>query len=101
MFEGKNLLAIHASCINKYTTTVMKVLFTTTEREHGYIIEGNSSSKKTALDQDRVELLKQAIRMKYKIKDLEWESYWAKLKKVACGTCAAASKNLKEQQKQN
>lgn len=74
----------------------MKILFTDDERAHGYIIEGNSKSKRKPLDKERVELLKQAIQIKFKINELSWEKVWADMKKVACGTCSAATKNKKE-----
>ena len=83
--------------MNKYTTKLMKILFTQEELEDGYIIEGKSSSKRKALDEERVELLKQAIKIKFEIDDLEWEKTWYEMKKVACGTCSAATKNKKKQ----
>jgi len=74
------LIGVHASSQSKYTTSLMKILFTDNERANGYIIEGNSSSKRTALDKDRVELLKRAIKIKFRISDLDWEKEWAVMK---------------------
>jgi hypothetical protein len=44
--------------INKYVTKLMEVVYTPEELRDGYIIEGESSSKRTSIDLERYELIK-------------------------------------------
>ena len=58
LFQNQNLIDIHASSMSKYVTRLMEILFTSEERKVGYIIEEGSTSKRTALDENRVKILK-------------------------------------------
>ena len=86
------MLAIDANSMKKYTNTVLKTLFTKSELQNGYIIEGTSSSQKEALDLERINLLKEAIRLKYKIPELTWQKTWKELKIRANRVCSDAKK---------
>jgi hypothetical protein len=44
--------------INKYVTKLIEVVYTPEELRDGYIIEGESSSKRTSLHLERYELIK-------------------------------------------
>jgi hypothetical protein len=58
LFNGKNLIRLPASQFNKYITALMEVLFTEDELIKGYIIEGKTSSERTPLNLERVQILK-------------------------------------------
>ena len=49
------------SQINKYGNKLMEVLYTQEEMSIGYIIEGDTKSKREPLDLERYELLKSKI----------------------------------------
>ena len=58
-FGDKNLIAVHASTCPKYVTKFMEILFTVEERKNGLpSADGISTSKRTPLDKDKVQLLK-------------------------------------------
>ena len=58
-FGDKNLIAVHASTCPKYVTKLMEILFTVEERKNGLpSADGISTSKRTPLDKDKVQLLK-------------------------------------------
>ena len=78
--------------MKKYTNTVLKTLFTKSELQNGYIIEGTSSSQKEALDINRINMLKDAIKLKYKIPELSWQKTWKELKIKANRVCSDAKK---------
>ena len=58
MFEGKNLLEHHSSSSSKYITELMPKLFTRKELCQGLIKDSNSTSNRTALDKNKVSILK-------------------------------------------
>ena len=59
MYNGKNLLSIHASAINKYITAVTKFLWTEKELAIGFITDNDATStSKQKMDLERVLLLK-------------------------------------------
>ena len=45
----------------KYVTRLMEILFTQEERNVGYIIEKGSNSKRTPLDENRIQILKSPL----------------------------------------
>jgi hypothetical protein len=47
--------------MNKYVTAIMRILFTEEELKLGYIIEDKSTSKRTPLDLERIQLLKSIL----------------------------------------
>ena len=56
MYEGKNLLSIHATAPNKWVNSVMRHLFTKDELGDGLIIDDlKSKSKRTPLTLEKVE----------------------------------------------
>ena len=58
IYNNKNLLDIHASCMSKYVTKLMEIMFTPEERNVGYIMTEGSKSKRTPLDQTKIQILK-------------------------------------------
>ena len=64
MYNGKNLVDISASNTTKYVTQIMDLMFTKEELANGYIIEGNSRSKRDALDIGKIELLRSKFKEK-------------------------------------
>jgi hypothetical protein len=62
MYNGTNLVTVAASCISKYITGLMPILFTSDELKNGLIIESTlSTSERTPLDKERVAILKSKI----------------------------------------
>ena len=58
MYNDKNLVDVSASSTSKYVTQVMDILFTKDELSNGYIVEGNSRSKREPLEMSKIELLR-------------------------------------------
>jgi hypothetical protein len=61
IYKDKNLVTVHARKMNKYVTAIMRILFTEEELKLGYIIEDKSTSKRTPLDLERIQLLKSIL----------------------------------------
>ena len=95
MHNGKNLVAIHASAMNKYFTTLMTILFTEEELKSGLIIEKGSKSKRDALDNERVNKLKEALFIKYNVPELKREIIWKSMSEVAKRKCRDSDKSDK------
>ena len=61
IYKDKNLVTVHAKKMNKYVTAIMRILFTEEELKLGYIIEDKTTSKRTPLDLERIQLLKSIL----------------------------------------
>jgi hypothetical protein len=94
LFEGKNLIGVHATAPNKYVTALMRIIFKKSELANGYVIEGPSVSKHIPLDIDRIKLLKTALFLKWKIKAEDQEEMWKKMKAVANRCCIDVRKRV-------
>jgi hypothetical protein len=100
MFNGKNLLDINykhdmpAQFINE----VMDILFTPDELRKGYIPSTKNTGKKSArdeLEQQRVEILKQAVHIKFKAQEDEKAKVWEDARIKANRHCYDESKSTK------
>ena len=94
MFQGKNLCSIHEAKTNKWVNKVMRHLFTPEELTNGLIIENNLKSKpsRIPLDNERVQLLKEALFVKYIVHESKQEAYWDEYMKVANNFCRNQNK---------
>ncbi len=96
IWENKNLLDYNASSFSKYTTLLMKVLFTEEEMAEGFLIEGASTSKKTPLDLERVDVILRATVKKYNVEDHKVPIFVEKVKKIIKTKCTDMRKNYKQ-----
>jgi len=88
MYKGKNLLSIHATAPNKWVNSVMRHLFTKDELGDGLIINDlKSKSKRTPLNLEKVDLLKEALFFKYNVSEIKQEAFWLQYKRVANTFC--------------
>jgi len=100
--------------MNKYVTAIMRILFTEEELKPGYITEDKSTSKRTPLDLERVQLLKSilsqftfaiylililyfknksdTIFVKYHVPEAKKGEVWIEMKSVANRLCMDLSK---------
>jgi hypothetical protein len=126
IYKDKNLVTVHARKMNKYVTAIMRILFTEEELKLGYIIEDKSTSKRTPLDLERIQLLKSilsqftfaiylililyfknkldAIFVKYHVPEAKKGEVWIEMKSVANRLCMDLSKaknNNKENSENN
>ncbi len=108
IYKDKNLVTVHARKMNKYVTAIMRILFTEEELKLGYIIEDKSTSKRTPLDLERVQLLKSilsqftfaiyfknkldTIFVKYHVPEAKKGEVWIEMKSVANRLCMDLSK---------
>jgi hypothetical protein len=124
--KDKNLVTVHARKMNKYVTAIMRILFTEEELKLGYIIEDKSTSKRTPLDLERIQLLKSilsqftfaiylililyfknkldAIFVKFHVPEAKKGEVWIEMKSVANRLCMDLSKaknNNKENSENN
>jgi hypothetical protein len=126
IYKDKNLVTVHARKMNKYVTAIMRILFTEEELKLGYIIEDKSTSKRTPLDLERIQLLKSilsqftfaiylililyfknkldAIFVKYHVPEAKKGEVWVEMKSVAnrlCMDLSKANNNNKENSENN
>ena len=126
IYKDKNLVTVHARKMNKYVTAIMRILFTEEELKLGYIIEDKSTSKRTPLDLERIQLLKSilsqftfaiylililyfknkldAIFVKYHVPEAKKGEVWIEMKSVAnrlCMDLSKANNNNKENSENN
>jgi hypothetical protein len=126
IYKDKNLVTVHARKMNKYVTAIMRILFTEEELKLGYIIEDKSTSKRTPLDLERIQLLKSilsqftfaiylililyfknkldAIFVKFHVPEAKKGEVWIEMKSVANRLCMDLSKaknNNKENSENN
>ena len=112
--------------MNKYVTAIMRILFTEEELKLGYIIEDKSTSKRTPLDLERIQLLKSilsqftfaiylililyfknkldAIFVKFHVPEAKKGEVWIEMKSVAnrlCMDLSKANNNNKENSENN
>ena len=68
VWENKKLLlAIDASAINKWVCAAIKQIFTKEELKDGDVCGENSTSNYKQIDSARIELLEEALFIKYKV----------------------------------
>lgn len=77
----------------------MRTLFTQKELHIGYVIEGNSTSKRKQLDSDRLALLKRAVISKWRVKPIMRGNVWNEFKEDAKRACHDATKNVRQEEK--
>ncbi|RNA38750.1 hypothetical protein BpHYR1_037104 [Brachionus plicatilis] len=93
IYNGKNLVDISASNTTKYVTQIMDLMFTKEELANGYIIEGNSRSKRDALDIGKIELLRDAFFTKYNIPGSNQDETYKWIKSRAKRKCQDTKMN--------
>jgi len=103
MFEGKNLLSMHASKPNKMVNALMSVLFTEEELAKGLIIEDikNTRSQRIPLDLTKIKLLKNTLFIKYRTPESKQGKLWSEYINTAnsfCRDCSAKAEKERQQQ---
>ena len=94
MYNDIDLVAIDASAMNKWVCAAMKQIFTKEELKEGYVCGENSTSNYKQIDSTRIELLKEALFIKYKIQKQNQNTVWKEMRKVAGRVCIESRKSL-------
>jgi hypothetical protein len=76
MYGDRNLLAVAATQDNIYITRLTDILFTKDVLARSLIKDDDSTSAREELDKEKVQLLKQAYMIKYKVKEDQKEEKW-------------------------
>ncbi|CAF0970294.1 unnamed protein product [Brachionus calyciflorus] len=95
VYNDIDLLTIDQSAFNKYVIAVMEALFTYDELSNGLIKSDNSKSKRQTLDIERVNILRQAVKHKFKVPNRKMTSTWNEVCKIAKRCCYDSIKKKK------
>jgi len=71
--------------MNKWAA--MKQIFTKEELKEGYVCGENTTSIYKQIDSARIELLKEALFIKYKVQKQNQNAVWKEMRKVAGRVC--------------
>jgi hypothetical protein len=80
MYNDIDLVAIDASAINRWVCAAMKQISTKEELKEGYVCGENSISNYKQIDSARIELLKEAFFIKYKIQKQNQNTIWKEMR---------------------
>lgn len=87
-----NLLTLEFTVLNKYVIGVMETLFTNEELKTSIIKSNKSRSKRNSLDENKINILKLAVKHKFKVPERKMPSTWREVLKVAKRRCYDSDK---------
>jgi hypothetical protein len=92
MHNGQNLIDIKAPDVKKYGLRVASVVFSEAELAEGVINPTKKRTNRRPLDQKKVDLVKQAVLLKYKLTVKQFDQL---LWPVICSSINAKGRNIK------
>ncbi|CAF1067734.1 unnamed protein product [Brachionus calyciflorus] len=94
-YNDINLLDYGAPNIQKYISKLMDELYSEQEMGESYVIDGASTSKKKALDLERLLKIRDAVYIKYRVPNGKKNEYWEIVKDKACRKCLDVAKKIR------
>ena len=85
IYNGENLLELDGTVLNKYV--IMETLFTREELNTGLIKGEGSRSKKEKLDDQKVDILKDAVKHKFRVPMRRMATTWREVQTIAKRCC--------------
>ncbi|CAF4411241.1 unnamed protein product, partial [Didymodactylos carnosus] len=76
VYNGRDLLKMIVKDPRQYDRDLLKILFTPKELVNSLIPPGQKQNKPPPLPQDRLDILHEAIRAKYRIAKLKYDNFY-------------------------
>ena len=87
MYGDVDLVATTETKSNLFVTAVLRKLFTKTELADSIVITEKSTSTRRALDNERINLLKEAYYARYNVSENQKETVFLKIKAIINRKC--------------